>query len=158
MKIKELTFASVFLALLVAQNYILYSFPITLTYPILFFIGSKVKSRSIKNIGVLAYVGVKNIIYTALPLTILADVLGLLLFINISSVRAKGFQYFLFVVVIVFHLLLLDLSTALMMGSPIFPLLIGQITTGFITYLYAPASVLLIIVFDVIKIISEYEI
>ena len=37
MKTKELTLTAMFIAVLIVQNYVLFSFPITLTYTIFYF-------------------------------------------------------------------------------------------------------------------------
>jgi|SRR5690625_3182274 len=156
MKIKDITLASIFIAALIAQNYLLYSFPITLTYLFFYHIFKYVKSKTINIFSILLFVLVKNIIYMALPTTIIFDILGLLLFYLVCLIPNKIIKYMLIVISILIHILLLDLSTALLTGSVI-NALIANITSGFITYIYAPLSIVLIIIFDGIEILSDYE-
>lgn len=156
MKIKDITIASIFIAALIAQNYLLYSFPITLTYLFFYHIFKYVKSKTINIFSILLFVLVKNIVYMALPTTIIFDILGLLLFYLVCLIPNKIIKYMLIVISILIHILLLDLSTALLTGSVI-NALIANITSGFITYIYAPLSIVLIIIFDGIEILSDYE-
>lgn len=157
MKVKELSLASILIAFLIAQNYILYSFPITLTYLTLYILSNKIKSKEIVIFSVLTFVAVKNMIYAAFPTTIIFDIIGLLAFVFIARIPNKWIRYISMFLMIILHVLMLDFSFAILTGS-IIAALIANITTGFLTYIYAPLSIVLIGIFDGIEIISNYQV
>lgn len=158
MKVKELTLASIFIPLMIAQNYILFALPITLTYLIIYMIGNKVKSNTIKVFSIMSFVIIKNMLTVALPLTIIADFIGLTIFILISNIKLKRLEYIIFPILIVFHILLMDISTVIQLGGPLIPMVLAQIATGFVTYIYSPMSVVLIYMYNEIEVLTEYEI
>lgn len=156
MKVKEMTLASILIAALIAQNYILYSFPITLTYLFFYFIGKYIKSNTITIFSVLVFVFVKNIIYMALPTTIIFDIIGLMLIVFVSKIKINYLKYIILPILIIIHILMLDFSTALLTDN-ILAGMIANLTTGFITYIYAPLSIILIVIFDGIEFLSDYQ-
>lgn len=91
MKVKELALSSVLIAALIAQNYILYSFPITLTYVVLYILANKIKSWQASFIAIILFVTIKNIVWMAFPTTIIADLIGLLLFMLVCKIKKSGF-------------------------------------------------------------------
>lgn len=132
---------------MIAQNYILYAIPFTLTYVILYVMARKVKGFSLSFLAVVVFVTVKNIIYAAFPTTIIADFIGLLLIVLISKINISWIRYATLVLVIIFHILILDFSVAVLTNN-IFETFIAYIISGFITYIYAPLSVVLIVIID----------
>ena len=109
-KTKELTLTAIFIAVILIQNYVLFSFPITLTYTIFYFLVRKLKNKQLPFMAVLVFVIVKNIIMPALIPTIIADIVGLLFFVSICLINNKYISYILIPIIIVVHLLLLDLD------------------------------------------------
>lgn len=156
MKVKDITLASVLVSALIAQNYLLYSFPITLTYLFLYLIFKNINNHTINIFSILVFVLVKNIIYMALPTTILFDIIGFIIIYLVCLIPNKLTKYILITVAILIHILLLDLSQAILTGN-IIAGMITNITSGFITYIYAPLSIVLIIIFDGIEVISINE-
>lgn len=156
MKVKDITLASVLVSALIAQNYLLYSFPITLTYLFLYLIFKNINNHTINIFSILVFVLVKNIIYMALPTTILFDIIGFIIIYLVCLIPNKLTKYILITVAILIHILLLDLSQAILTGN-IIAGMITNITSGFITYIYAPLSIVLIIIFDEIEVISINE-
>ncbi len=157
MKVKELALSSVLIAALIAQNYILYSFPITLTYVVLYILANKIKSWQASFIAIILFVTIKNIVWMAFPTTIIADLIGLLLFMLVCKIKKKWLSYIVIVLTILFHLLLLDFSIALMTNNPV-EVFIANFITGFIVYIYAPLSIVLITLIDGLEVITNYEI
>ncbi|NLN50660.1 MAG: hypothetical protein GX149_03435 [Acholeplasmataceae bacterium] len=157
MKTKELALTSLFIALLIAQNYILFNFPLTLTYAILYFLAKKLESKNLPFLAVLAFVIIKNIITPALPTTIIADLIGLSLFILICKIPSKWLNYVTIPFVIVFHVLLMDFSTAILVANPL-KVFLANIGYGFIAYIYAPLSIIIIVLIDGIEVLTNYEI
>lgn len=155
-KIKELTTISILVALMIAQNYILYSIPFTLTYVVLYVITKRVKPLSLSFLAVMVFVAVKNIVYAAFPTTIIMDLVGLSLFILVAKINIKWLRYTILPLVILLHILMLDFSIAILVGN-VFKTLIAYIISGFITYIYAPLSVILIYLIDGISFITTPE-
>ena len=85
MKTKELVLTAILIALTIVQNYVLFSFPITLTYTILYFLTKKVTDKKLPFLAVLVFVIVKNIVMPARIPTILFDIIGLSLFISVCD-------------------------------------------------------------------------
>lgn len=139
---------------MIAQNYILYALPFTLTYVILYVIARKIKNPTLSFLSVIVFVTVKNIIYAAFFTTIIADLIGLLLILLVSKINISWIRYIIIVITILFHILLLDFSVA-MLTFNILETLIAYIATGFLTYIYAPLSIILIIIIDGISYITE---
>lgn len=154
MKLKELTLTSTLIAALIAQNYLLYYYPITLTYVFLYFISRNIKSNTLNIFSVLLFVLIKNIIYMAFIPTILFDIVGLLLVLYVSKIKKSYIRYIIMVVSILVHILLLDFSVSILSGD-IIKMLIANIISGFITYIYAPLSIIIIITIDKIDILVE---
>lgn len=138
---------------MIAQNYILYSIPFTLTYVILYVITKRIKPISLSFLAVTVFIIVKNIVYAALPTTIIFDLVGLSLFVLTSKIGIKWLRYMLIPIVILFHILLLDFSTAIFTDN-IFETLLALIGTGFITYIYTPISIVFIVMIDGISFIT----
>ncbi len=156
MKIKEITTASVLVAALIAQNYILYAFPITLTYLFIYLITKTIKSSTVVMLSLITFIAIKNIIYMTFPTVILADIVGLVFVTLIFKIKIKWLRYILIPIIIIVHILLLDFATVVvLMGDNLLIGMIGSLTTGFITYIYAPLSVILIIIFDGLEFISS---
>ena len=156
MKVKDLTLASLLVAFLVAQNYMLYAFPITLTYLVFYLIAKKVKSKQIVFASVIAFVIIKNIVYVALPTTIIFDIIGLTLVLLSCLVKNKIMSYILIIISIIVHILLLDFSTAILTGNIKVAMLIN-ITGGFVAYIYAPLSIIFIVIADGIDVLTKYD-
>lgn len=164
MKIKELTLTAMFIAVLLVQNFVLFNFPITLTYTILYFLTKKLKNKQLPFLAVLVFVIVKNILFPALPPTIVADIVGLLLFVLICNIQNKLISYIVIPIAIIVHLLILDFSMVFLTTTVITGLL-GTlklwgaiIATSFIAYIYAPLSIILIIIVDGIEFLTDYDI
>lgn len=163
-KTKELTLTAIFIAVILVQNYVLFSFPITLTYLIFYFLARKLNKKELPFLAVLVFVIVKNIVMPALISTIIADIVGLMMFIAICMIDNKYIRYILIPVIIVVHLLLLDLSSVFITVGVIkslkdvFVLWSLQIAGSFIVYIYAPLSILLILIIDGIEYLTEWDI
>lgn len=164
MKIKELTLTAMFIAVLIIQNFVLFNFPITLTYTILYFLTKKLKNKQMPFLAILVFVIVKNILFPALLPTIIADLIGLLLFVLICMINKKVISYILIPFVIVVHLLLLDLSMLFLTAEAInsiadfFKIWGFTIATSFIAYIYCPLSIILILMIDGVEFLTEYDI
>lgn len=157
MKTKELVLASVLIAGLIAQNYLLFSFPITLTYLFIYFIGKNINSKTINILSILTFIIVKNIIYITFPTTIIMDLIGLTIIMFVSKIKICWIKYISLILSIILHILLLDLSTALLTGNIWLVFMMNVISSfSYLVYLYAPLSIIFIIIFDGIGIYSEY--
>jgi hypothetical protein len=162
LKTKELVLTAILIALTIVQNYVLFSFPITLTYTILYFLTKKVTDKKLPFLAVLVFVIVKNIVMPARIPTILFDIIGLSLFISVCMIPKKIISYILIPVVIVVHTLLLDLSWIVLTINifnlkELFILWGGAIASGFITYIYCPLSIVLIVIIDGIEYLTELK-
>lgn len=163
-KTKELTITAIFLAVIIVQNYVLFSFPITLTYTIFYFLTRKLEHKGLPFLAVLVFVIVKNIIMPALIPTIIADIIGLCLVVATCKIKNKYLRYTLIPIIIIVHLLLLDLSSIFLTVGVInslndFFFLWGtQIVGSFIVYIYAPLSIILILMIDGIEYFTEWSI
>lgn len=161
MKTKDLTIAAIFIAAILVQSFALFSFPITLTYALLYFLTKQLKNKKLPFLAVLVFVIVKNIIMPALMTTIIFDLIGLMIFISVCLIQKKLIVYLLIPITIVFHLLLLDLSTVILTVNIItnlkdlLMLLGSQISLGFIAYIYAPLSIIIILVLDGINYLTD---
>lgn len=153
MKLKEVILASLLVAFLIAQNYVLYSFPITLTYVIIYFITRKTNKLSL--LSVLVFVTVKNLIYTAMPQTIIADIIGLFGFVLISKINNRYVRYTIIPIMIILHIAIMDLSMALLPGAGLEIVVAGLISGGFISYIYAPLSIIIIVMFDGLEVLTD---
>lgn len=164
MKIKELTITAMFVALLIVQNFLLFNFPITLTYTILYFLTKKLNTKPLPFLAVLVFVITKNIIMPALFPVIFADLIGLLIFVLIAKINNKTISYILIPVFIVIHLLLLDFgSVFLTVGilqsfNEIIKVWFANIASSFIAYIYCPLSIILILMIDGISFLTDYTI
>lgn len=164
MKTKELTITAVFIALIIVQSFVLFNFPITLTYTILYFLTQKLADKKLPFLAVLVFVIVKNIIMPALIPTIIFDLVGLMVFISICLIKHKLLRYILIPVSIVFHLLILDLSTIILTVNiivnlkDVLILWASQISFGFVAYIYAPLSIVLILILDGLNYLSDLDI
>lgn len=164
MKTKELTLTAMFIAVLIVQNYVLFSFPITLTYTIFYFLTKKLKSKQMPLLAVLVFVIIKNIIMPALIPVIIADTIGLLIFVLVCKINNRLACYILIPFTIVFHLLLLDFGhvfltlNVLTKFNEIISLWFITIGTSFISYIYCPLSIILILMIDGIEYLTEYSI
>lgn len=156
MKLKEVVLTSIFVAALISQNYLLFSIPFTLTYVIFYLISKTITNKTLVNSSVFLFVLVKNIIMPAFPFTIFFDLVGLLLFVNICAIKKIRFKHIIITTTIIIHIILLDLSLALMTDN-ILVGLIGMISSSFITYIYAPFSIVLILIVDGIDVITDYN-
>lgn len=163
MKTKELTITAAFIALIIVQNFLLFSFPITLTYTILYFLTKLIKDKKLPFLAVIVFVIVKNTLMPALIPTIFFDILGLMLFISVCLIPKKIILYILTPIVIFIHILLLDLSTIILTVNVItnlkdlFILWGAQISMGFVTYIYAPLSIVLILIIDGIDYLTSED-
>jgi|SRR5690554_1639932 len=163
MKTKELTITAIFVALIIVQNFVLFNFPITLTYTILYFLTQKLADKKLPFLAVLVFVIVKNIIMPALIPTIIFDLVGLMVFISVCLIKQKSIRYILIPISIVFHLLVLDLSTIILTVNvivnlkDILLLWITQISLGFVAYIYAPLSIVLILILDGLNYLSDLD-
>ena len=82
MRLKEVVLASILMAFLVSQNYLLMSLPITLTYAIIYLMKKAVKTKSVVYTAVIVFVIAKNIIFPSMPWTIFFDIIGLSLVLS----------------------------------------------------------------------------
>lgn len=156
MKLKEVILASLLIAFLIGQNYLLFSLPITLTYITFYLIAKNINNKGLICLSILAFVVIKNIIYMALPFTILFDIIGLFIVVTTFFIKNNLIRYVLIVLAIIIHILLLDFSTALITGS-VFISFKLNIISGFITYIYAPLSIVLIVSVDGIDYLTKEE-
>lgn len=156
MKLKDVILAAMLVAATIAQNYLLYSFPITLTYLFIYIIAKKTEGVGVVFGTVFTFVAVKNIIYAALPLVIVADILGLLLIMFSSKMKSNTIRYFLIPFLIFLHLSMMDISMGLMLGMTYEAILASLLSGGLIAYFYGPLSIILIIFFDGVDYITEY--
>lgn len=161
MELREVILASLLVSFIIAQNYVLYALPITLTYSVMYMITKSIKTKNIARMSIIAFIIVKNIIYMALPLTILADVIGLLSILEIMYIKVKeGFsfmrilKYILITIFIVFHILLLDFSYAVLLGNVLVGM-VAMMSTSVIVYIYAPLSIFIIIALDGFDFVTE---
>lgn len=154
MKLKDIILASLFVGVIIVQNLLLFSLPLTLTYVIFYILVKNVNSKTLVVLSVISFVIVKNIIFPAIPLTIIFDITGLLVVLSTFYIKNNLIKYILVVIAIVIHILLLDLSYALISGD-IIKMFILSISTGFITYIYAPLSIILIVAVDGIDVLVE---
>ena len=92
----------------------------------------------------------------ALPTTIIFDIIGLTLVLLSCLVKNKIMSYILIVISIIVHILLLDFSTAILTGN-IKAAMLFNITSGFITYIYAPLSIIFIVIADGIDVLTKYD-
>lgn len=163
MKTKELTLTAMLIAVLIVQNYVLFSFPITLTYTIFYFLTKKLNSKGLPYLAVFVFVIIKNIIMPALLPTIIFDIIGLLIFVLVCKTKNKILTYILIPFTIILHLLLLDLGhvfltiSILTKLSEILKLWFTTIATSFVAYIYCPLSIILILMIDGIEYISDYS-
>lgn len=163
MKTKELTLTAMFIAVLIVQNYVLFSFPITLTYTIFYFLTKKLNSKQLPYLAVFVFVIIKNIIMPALLPVIILDTIGLLIFVLVCKTRNKLLTYILIPFTIIVHLLLLDFGHVFLTLnflseiSQIFKLWFTTIASSFVAYIYAPLSIILILMIDGIEYISDYS-
>lgn len=154
MKLKDIILASLLVGVIIVQNLLLFSLPLTLTYVIFYILVKNVNSKTLVVLSVISFVIVKNIIFPAIPLTIIFDITGLLVVLSTFYIKNNLIKYILVVIAIVIHILLLDLSYALISGN-IIKMFILSISTGFITYIYAPLSIILIVAVDGIDVLVE---
>lgn len=163
MKTKDLTITAIFIAAIIVQNFALFSFPITLTYTLLYFLTKQLKNKKLPFLAIIVFVVVKNIIMPAFITTIIFDLIGLFVFIIVCLIPKKIIVYILIPVSIVIHILLLDLSTVILALDSFtdintFFLLFGtQISLGIITYIYAPLSIILILMLDGINYLTDLD-
>ncbi len=164
MKIKELTITAMFIAVLIVQSFALFNFPITLTYTILYFLTKKINNKKMPFLAVLVFVIVKNILFPALIPTIIADIIGLLIFVLICNIKNKVICYIFVTISIVVHLLLLDLSMIFLTVdvitsfTDVLKLWGLTISTSLISYIYGPLSIILILIVDGIEFLTDYDI
>lgn len=163
MKSKELTLTAILIAVMIVQSFALFSFPITLTYTILYFLTQKLAEKKLPFLAVLVFVIAKNIIMPALIPTIMFDLIGLMIFVVICLIPLKIVRYILIPITIIIHILLLDLSTIILTVNVItnFKDIIilwgAQISLGFVTYIYAPLSIVLILMLEGLNYLSDLE-
>lgn len=156
MRLKEVVLASILMAFLVSQNYLLMSLPITLTYAIIYLMKKAVKTKSVVYTAVIVFVIAKNIIFPSMPWTIFFDIIGLSLVLSGFYIKNNILRYIITVITILIHIFLLDFASAIMVGD-ILVVLGGIILSSFPVYIYAPLSGLLIILLDGVNYISELE-
>ena len=74
----------------------------------------------------------------------------------VSKIKINILRYLLIPVFIIIHILLLDFATVIMMEFS-WALFAAQIVMGSTAYIYAPASIILIIYFDGVEIVQNLK-